>query len=295
MNTRPIFMEEWWMDAVCAGKAWQYILPEMPCLMRKRWWMRWITMPQQTQIGGMWVDTNTCTVTQAHDLATQIDAKLRELKLAYYYQQYPVGSPLPMEMKALGYKAKERITYRIDDLSDLDKVIGNFSKNKKRQLQKALSLHAERDMSIEDFYRFHTLCMASKGRKISYSREFLLVLNRKAQRADRAQVLSICNADGEVYAAAYLVWDDEYMYYLIPCFSKEHRDSGAGALLVLEAIKLAREKGLKFDFEGSMRRGIANHYRQFGATPTVYYSVEKLFRWPFAIALAINWLKNLRF
>lgn len=295
MANKPIFMENWWMDAVCAGKEWKEILPDMPCLLRKRWWMHYIVMPQETQIGGMWVNPDTCTATQTAELAQQIDTQLNELNLDYYYQQYPVGSPLPAALKELGYKVRERVTYRLNDLSDLDKVIDGFSKNKKRQLQKALSLHAERGMSAEAFYRFHTECMEQRKRKVSYSREFLLVLDRKAKRLEQSEVLSVCNADGEIYAAAYLVWDKDYMYYLIPCFSEAHKDSGAGALLVLEAIKLAREKGVKFDFEGSMVRSIANHYRQFGAKATTYYSVSKLYKWPFAIAMAINWFRNLRF
>jgi len=292
---RPIYMEKWWLDAVCAGKQWEEILPDMPCLIRKKWWMRWISMPQQTQIGGMWLDADTCTINLAREKAMQIDAKLREMKLDYYYQQYPVGSPLPMELKQLGYKVRERVTYRLEDLSDLDKVIDGFTKNKKRQLQKALSLHAERGMNVEDFYRFHTACMAERGRRINYSREFLLVLDRKLQRQQQRDILTVCDADGQVFAAAYLVWDKDYLYYLIPCFSEVHKDSGAGSLLVLEAIKMARELGLKFDFEGSMKRGIANHYKQFGAQPATYYGVEKLFHWPFAIALAINWFRNLKF
>jgi len=292
---KPIFMQPWWMDAVCAGKHWEEILPDMPCLIRNKWWMRWIVMPQQTQIGGMWLDPHECTIAQAHDKALMIDAKLREMKLDYYYQQYPVGSPLTEELRQLGYKVRERVTYRLDDLSDLDKVIDNFSKNKKRQLQKALSLHVEYDMNAEDFYRFHTSCMAERNRRVSYSREFLLVLDRKLKRLNQSRIIKICNADGEVFAAAYLIWDQDYLYYLIPCFSEAHKDSGAGSLLALEAIKQARELGRKFDFEGSMKRGIANHYRQFGAQPATYCSVEKIFRWPFALALVINWFRNLKF
>jgi len=283
---KPIYMEQWWLDAVCAGKHWEEILPDMPCLIRNRWWMRWVAMPQQTQIGGMWVDPQICTIAQVHEKAVQIDAKLREMNLHYYYQQYPVGSPLPQELKQLGYKIKERVTYRLDDLSDLDKVIDGFSKNKKRQLQKALSMHAECGMNVEDFYRFHMECMAERGKQVSYSREFLLVLDRKLQRQQQREILRISDADGHTMAAAYLIWDQDYVYYLIPCVSEVKKDSGAGALLALESIKFARKIGRKFDFEGSMKRGIANHYKQFGATPTIYYGVEKLFHW---IAFPLRW------
>ena len=60
----PIFMQPWWLDAVCAGKEWDVLLAEdeqgniigaMPYLLRKRAWYKYIIMPQQTQIGGIWV------------------------------------------------------------------------------------------------------------------------------------------------------------------------------------------------------------------------------------------------
>jgi hypothetical protein len=293
----PIFMQDWWMDAVCAGKQWDVLLSydsngniqaAMPYLIRKKAWMKYIVMPQQTQIGGIWIANDSRD--QVTEICQDFTRQLENLGLSYYYQHYPIGSPVVDTMCTLGFKTKERVTYRIEDLSDLDKVINAFSKNKKRQLQKALSLHADMNMSAEDFYRFHVQCLQEQGKQISYSREFLLVLDRKTQRLEQSQILSICNADNEVLAAAFLVWDKQSMYYLIPCYAPAHKDSGAGALLVLEAIKLARQKGVAFDFEGSMIRGVANHYKQFGSTRTLYYGVEKYYKWYFWFANAYNWL-----
>ena len=249
-------------------------------------------MPQQTQIGGIWVTAEiTGDKWRTAEVCRQISEKLNTLNLAYYYQQYLPGSLCVDAMRALGYKTHERITYRVDDLSDLDALIASFSKNKRRQLQKSLSLHAERKMDPEDFYRFHVHCMQARKRKISYSREFLMVLERKARRLGQSEILSICNADGHPYAAAFLVWDKHNMYYLIPCYDPAFSESGAGALLALEAMKLAREKHVHFDFEGSMDRGTAKHYKQFGSTPTIYYSVEKFYKPLFRIAI---WLQKIR-
>ena len=222
----PIMMMPWWMDAVCAGKEWDVLFAEdeegnilgaMPYLLRKRAWYKYIVMPQQTQIGGIWVTAEiTGDKWRTAEVCRQISEKLNTLNLAYYYQQYLPGSLCVDAMRALGYKTHERITYRVDDLSDLDALIASFSKNKRRQLQKSLSLHAERKMDPEDFYRFHVHCMQARKRKISYSREFLMVLERKARRLGQCEILSICNADGHPYAAAFLVWDKHNMYYLIP-------------------------------------------------------------------------------
>lgn len=298
----PIFMTDWWMDAVCAGKEWDVLLSidkngtiqaALPYLIRKRAWMRYIVMPQMTQIGGIWLrddlhNNPTLILQICKDFTTQLDA----LNLAYYYQHYPIFSPMPNYMQTMGFKINKRTTYQILDLSNIDNIIEAFSKNKKRQLQKALSLHADTQMTAEEFYRFHLQCMRTQGKEISYTREFLLVLDRKTQRKNQSTILSIRNLDNQVLAAAFLVWDKHKMYYLIPCYDPTHKESGASALLVLEAIKLARKEGVIFDFEGSMVKGIANHYKQFGSTPTTYYSVEKYYHWWFWFANAYNWFKE---
>ena len=300
----PIFMTPWWMDAVCAGKEWDVLLAEdeegnilgaMPYLLRKRAWYKYIIMPQMSQIGGIWVNAATTAdrwITA--EVCRQISEQLDKMGLAYYYQQYLPGSLCVDAMRALGFKTHERVTYRVEDLSDLDKLICSFSKNKRRQLQKALSLHTEHLMSIEDFYRFHTHCLQTRKRRISYTREFLLVLERKARRLGQCEVLSVCNADGQPYAAAFLVWDKNYMYYLIPALDYAFNDSGAGALLALEAMKLAREKHVLFDFEGSVNRSIARNYKQFGTIPVSYFSVEKYYKPIFRLAIFFQRLREWR-
>ena len=189
----PISMMPWWLDAVCAGKEWDVLLAEdedgqiagaMPYLLRKRAWHKFIVMPQLSQIGGIWVTPEvTADKWKTAEVCRKIVEQMDTMGLSYYYQQYLPGSLCVDAMRALGFKTRERVTYRMEDLSNLDAVIDGFSKNKKRQLQKALSLHAERTMEVEDFYRFHCRCLASRKRKISYTREFLLVLERKARRA----------------------------------------------------------------------------------------------------------------
>ena len=298
----PLFMQDWWMDSVCAGKHWDVLLQTdsngeivaaMPYLLGKRAWMQYIVMPQMTQIGGLWIKPEYHHHhTEIQQICQEICQQLDRLNVAYYYQHFPINSHAIEPFKSLGFKAKERITYRIEDLSNLDKLIAAFSKNKKRQLQKALSLHMDDTLGVEDFYRFHTESLQERGKQISYSREFLLVLDRKASRLQQRQIIAIRNANNELLAAAFLVWDKHSLYYLIPCYNEKYKDSGASALLVLEAIKLARKLGVAFDFEGSMIRGVANHYKQFGSTATQYYSIEKYYKWWFRLATLYNWIRE---
>lgn len=297
----PIFIQPWWLDAVCAGKEWDVLLCEdkegnilgaLPYLLRKRAWFKYILMPQMSQVGGIWVDPKiSADRWQISEVCRMLKEQLDQMGLAYYYQHFAPGSLCIDTVKTLGFKIKERVTYRINDLSDLDQLIQSFSKNKRRQLQKALSLHAEHAMDCEGFYQFHTQCLQAKGKKIRYTREFLLVLEKKAKRNGQCHILSICDADGKVHAAAFLVWDKNYMYYLIPTIDPTVGASGAGALLVLEAIKLAREKHLLFDFEGSIERGVAQHYKQFGSQAVTYYSVEKYYKPLFRF---VYWIQKIR-
>lgn len=298
----PIYLKDWWMDAVCAGKQWDVLLSmdedgnvraALPYLFRQRHKIRYIIMPQMTQIGGIWFREDIRDSQEVvQSICQEFAQQLAEMRLSYYYQHFLPGSPAPACLKQMGFTVRERVTYRINDLSNLDDVINAFSKNKKRQLQKALSLHADYHMQAEDFYQFHAQCMHEQAKQISYSREFLLVIERKASRLQQCQFIAVKDADNITMAAAFLIWDAQTLYYLIPCYSPKYKNSGAGALLVLESIKLAREKGLAFDFEGSMIRGVANHYKQFGSTATPYYSVEKYYHWWFRLATLWNKLKT---
>lgn len=320
----PVMMQSWWMEAVCAGKEWDVMLftrrelekakskkqeaePDevvaaMPYLLRKRLWYRFIVMPQLTQFGGVWLNDEVQGSPELQErLAELIARRLREMKIAYYYQHFPVGNPMHYWLAQQRMKAEERVTYRIEHLTDDEEIEDSFSKNKKRQLQKAGDLSVDFNMTAEEFYGFHKQCMGERNRKLSYSREFLLVLERKARRAEQAAFIRITgpvdNAQ-KTLAAAFVVWDKRYMYYLIPAYLPSAAKSGASARLAQEAIRLAREKGLQFDFEGGNdSEGIANHYKQFASQPVTYYSVSKLYRPSFAILLWLNkcWEKMNRF
>lgn len=292
----PIFLRPWWLDAVCAGKYWDAILvyrddrviAAMPFLYREKWGglLRYVLMPQQTQIGGVWMEEGADPDYVTDEVIRQLEA----LHLDYYYQQFPLRSQLPQRFASRGFSVRERVTYCIEDLGDMASVYRHLSKNKSRQLKKALDagLVADHSLDAEQFYRLHRQCLSDQRRRISYSREFLLVLERKTRRLDQSTILAVRHPNGDICAAAYLVWDSRRLYYLIPFYNPRYRELGAGTLLAIEAMKVAKEKGLAFDFEGSMVHSIARHYRQMGGDPSLYYSVEKYYRWWFVVILKIR-------
>lgn len=325
----PVMMQPWWMDAVCAGKQWDVLLftrseiqnttspsdeaPDevlavMPYLIRRRMGYTFVVMPQMTAFGGVWMTQELQASPDMQErLAKLIVSRLKSMRIAYFYQQFCVGNPMPHWLAKRGMKVERRVTYCIDDLSDIEDVEGAYSKNKKRQLLKAEDLEVDMDMSAEEFYKFHSACMVERGKKLSYSREFLLVLERKARRAGQCAILRISGQPSTVtgqqspvterhtLAAAFVVWDKRYLYYLIPAYLPSEAKSGASARLADEAIRLAKSKGLQFDFEGGNDdEGIANHYKQFGSHAVNYQSVSKVYRPSFRILLKLNSLREKR-
>ena len=276
----PLFMRDWWMDAVCVGKHWE-LIAGMPCLLRERVGMRFVVMPQQTQIGGLWCSKqdSLMLVQQRAALlqkAAEIDKELRQRHLDYYYQHFPIGSPLPEELKKLGFSIRKHTTYRIDNLQDMDAVRSGYSENKKRQIRKAAALELV-EVSPERFYIFHKKCLKDQGKEIAYSEAFFRSLDAACEAHDARAILGLQDVSGALHAAVYLVYDRNTCYFLIPCYAPQFGSSGAGARIVDEAIQFAAKHSKTFDFEGSMIPGVANHYAQFGSTAAYFYEVERVY------------------
>lgn len=121
----PLMMQPWWMDAVCAGKEWDVILVEsqkskddsrsasgvenaedadsqaepkilgaMPYLLRKRLGRKYILMPQQTQIGGIWVDPSiTDNRWEIARVCQAIDQQLKQMHLSLLLPAVPHRQP----------------------------------------------------------------------------------------------------------------------------------------------------------------------------------------------------------
>lgn len=283
----PISMMPWWLDSVCAGKEWNVLFAEdennnilgaMPYLLCKRAWFKYISMPPLSQTAGIWVTAEvTSDRWKTAEVCRQFKEQLDAMSLTYYYQQYLPGSLCVDAMRGLGFKIKEHVTYCVNDLSDMDVLLKSFSKEKHRLLQKSSTLHVEHVMEIEDFCRFYAQCQKTDRHLPRYSREFLVVLERKARRLHQCEIMSICNAEGVPYAAALLLWDKRSLYYIIPASDIIFNESGAAVLLVLEAMKLAREKHVHFDFYHTDHHA-AKDFMQYGTVPVRFYSVERSYK-----------------
>ena len=167
-----------------------------------------------------------------------------------------------------------RYTYRIECTKDLDSIWAGFRENARREIRKAqrrVEVLPLRD--VEAFVatlrkmpsRGHQAADESVVRRIadaSLSRECLLML-----------VAS--DSHGEPVACALLVSDNACLYYLLAERNDHDGASGAPSLLIWESIRHAHERGLAFDFEGSMIQPVERFFRAFGARQLPYVRVTR--------------------
>lgn len=299
-TTLPLTMQPWWMDAVCAGKHWDVLLATnsdgqiigaLPYLIQKHLGLSYIAMPEMTMTNGIWLDPAiTEDRWQIAEACKQLSEQLQAMRLGYYYQLYPIGSRAAQAMAGLGFRLRKGQTWRIEYPDETEKLISHFSKTRQRLLQRAQTLQTDHHIDGEDFYRFHAQCMREQRKRITYTREFLLVLERKLSRRNQCRFIAIRDGEQRLHAAAFVVWDEHTLYYYITSQNPTFRNSGADITLTLEAIKLARELHLAFEWRDVPFNALQLS-REYGATPTTYHSVERCYHPIFKLAV---WYHKLR-
>lgn len=247
------------------------VLAAMPYEVSKKFWLRHVNQPVLCPYGGVWFNPSVADdADKVAALYKRIDAKLSELRLMSYNQLFRPDCPSVHILDGLGFKFVTRGTYVLNDLSNLQRVIDGFSRGKRKKLEKLTLTYSVEDIEPEAFFYFHHFTLSQKKDKPTYSRETLLVMAEKAAERNQIRIFGVRNQDKDLLAAAVVVWDAHYAYLLLDTFDHDLPDSGARELLTLEALKIAHDRHLKFDFARHR-----SYLKNYGAKKTTFYSVHK--------------------
>lgn len=284
----PIMLQPWWLDAVCAGKHWDVILSEqegrivaaMPYLRDKKLGLSTIHMPLETSWGGIWLaQSEYIHISNRNDqllraVAEDISNQLRRTDIVYYTQTYLPHSPIVKLLDKQGFRLTAHGTYHIPYQPDWKRMIGHITERKDSLIRRAEHCTVSTDMTAEELYRFYLLTLSRQRKaRVRFSREFLLVLERKARRNGVSQIVCVKDTSGQVQAAALVVWDKRTLYYLFSCYTPAAKTNGARERLKMECIRIAWEKKLLFD-TCSGRFG-----RSYGARRVTFYRASQSLRW----------------
>ena len=287
----PIFSKSWWMDAVCGPDNWdvwlydngEQILAAMPYYMEQRGPYRYITKAPLTQNNGLLFrkDDTRKAVTEAELQEKIINAAcafIKEMGVDVYEQQFHHSFQNWQPFFWNNYTNVLRYTYVILDTSDIDQVFSNFSANYRKNIRKGQRLtHVSTDISPDCFYDEHEKIFLKQGLAVPISREFWHRLYQACQAHDAGRLICARDNQENIHSLMYVIWDEKAMYLILGGYIPEFSSSQSYPALTYHSICMAHEKGLSYDFEGSMIHRIAKSFRQFGGIPMPYYRIRKVF------------------
>lgn len=289
-DTIPLFSQYWWMDTICEDN-WDVIIVEennkvvasLPYFITDDNNRKEIKKATLTQNNGIWIKypenlKYEKKLSYEKKVMNKIIDNIELLNLKRYQQyfHYSVQNWLPFYWR--GFSQTTRYTYVIENISNLEEIISSFNPNIRNQIRKAKkSVSVSDDMSIENFYAINKMTFTRQGIDMPYSVDLLKRLDNECVRRKCRKILFAFDKDGNIHSAAYFVFDNDSIYYLMSGSNPDFRHSQSLTLLIFEGIKIAHSLNKKFDFEGSMKENIENFFRQFGAKQKSYYNIYKDF------------------
>jgi hypothetical protein len=276
-----VFEQPWWLDIV-APNAWKEILVEEEGEIIARWPIvikgNSVIMPEMTQTLGFWLSENKFN----SDLYFNERKRITNLLLEQLPQNKNINIRcdskvdyfLPMHWKQ--FAISPCISYRINDLTDVDAIFNRFNNIVKKNLRYSSKRVIVKSIDdIEILLMLLDKTFSIQNRKNPFSKDLIRNIYSACKARNAGRLLYAIDKDGNIYSGVLSVYDKNVCYGLLGGTDPKYRSSGAHTLLLWEEIKFASTVSKSFDFEGSMIEGIEDYFRQFGGTPIVYYKIQK--------------------
>jgi Acetyltransferase (GNAT) domain len=280
-----IFQQPWWLDAVAPGRWGQAVVERdgrtvarLPYAVRGRGRWRMLTQPPLTQTLGPWIERSSAkranALSDEMDLLTAVEAALPPAEAFLQHFSPTMLNALPFFWA--GYRIEVQYTYRLEGLRSEEALWDGLRGNIRREIRKARKrVEIRDDLGLDRFHSVWAKTFSRQGLEPPHSLARLGRLDAAcAGRGARAMLFAQDEAD-LIHAVAYVVWDEHAAYYLLGGSDPALRTSGAGSVLMWEAIMRAQQVTDTFDFEGSMLKPVERFFRAFGSRQAPYLRVSR--------------------
>ena len=290
-----IFIQPFWLDAVVGSENWDVIINEkggkifgvLPYSFEKTKNGIIIKEGKLTQKSGIYINypqnqKYTSKLSFERKVINTLIEELEKKDIKSYSQNfdYSFTNWLPFYWKH--YNQTTRYTYVIENTSDYDNIYNEIDSTTKNIIRKAEKIvKVKKDMNIEEFYEINKMTFDRKNIQIPYDINVLKKIDKVCSEKNCREIFYAEDENNNIHAAIYVIWDKESMYYLLGGINPLYKNSNSTSLLLLEAIKLACNMGLKFDFEGSMNKDIEKFFSSFGGIQKQYFTISKDFKFNF--------------
>lgn len=302
----PIFSQPWWLDAVCGSDNWGVhvleksgqFLGAMPYYVENRNGYEIITKAHHSQNNGIIMSYQpdmkyVAKLDRQEEVINEMCDYIDSLGVDKYEQQYHYSFTNILPFKWRGYKEMVRYTYVIDDTSNMDKICADFKYIVRNQIKKAEKIVTIKEgMDVETFYKINKLSYDRQRMEVPFSLKLLTRIEKCCTDHNCRKIVYAEDKEGNIHSVAYLVWDDESLYFLINGIDMDYAWSQSNSLLIKESIRIAHTLGKRFDFEGSVLKQIEHIFRGFGAEQKMYFRIYKSFNENMDENLVNSWAKN---
>lgn len=289
----PIYSKPWWMDAVCGEENWDVwlyekgdnILAAMPYYKEKRQKYNYITKAPLTQNNGIIfaypTDEKMKNIAKQKFEEEVIEHACQFIETLYldvYEQQYhyQFGYYLPFFWNR--YTCIPRITYVIEDTSDIERMWSEMSSNYRKNVKKGMKNSIIKEgLSEKQFYIEHERVFRRQNLVCPFGYDLWRRLYKTCVQNNACKIMYAETQNAEIASVLFIVWDEQSMYHLLGGSMPGYQQLATYNALTWQAICMASDMGIKYDFEGSVIKNISKSFREYGGTPKLYYRIRKVF------------------
>ena len=274
----PLFGQDWWWDAVCLPQnRHEIVFRDKKGSVRGLWRMAEVRrmgifqvygMPSLTQHAGVYLADRQDFI----NLLSQLPPKKNLcLNLGFKLNDKEV-----QWLQGQGIHVEKRVSHRLEDLSDLEKVyqgVKTTRRQKIRRAERSLSVFYPDD--IEPLIELQAETFRRRGMKNLYPPQTVRKLYQAVKEHQAGKLIALKDSQDRIVACGLFVHDNSICYCLTHGVRKLEHDLGAGSLLLWKGIEYAAKRGVAFDFEGSNIKQIADFNLSFGASEGSYFRLER--------------------
>jgi hypothetical protein len=273
----PLFCQPWWLDITAGADNWDALISKhadgtvqavWPFGKKKQLGFTRIFLPAYTPYLGPQLfypdqlneyEHRSFEHKVIEDLLSRLP-KARDIRF-----KWTVGYDNWMPFYWQGFEQTTRYTYISKPIASEEEQLRTLKNSVRRQIKKAeAELEVQESADVTSVLRLYESSLEQQAAGHAADEGLLRKLHDKITEHQSGTILEARSGE-EVVAALYLVWDQEQMYYLYGGQDIKSKDSGAKTYLFWKALRMASERQLTFNFEGSMIPGVERFFRGFGA------------------------------
>ncbi|MGD9531183.1 GNAT family N-acetyltransferase [Pseudonocardia sp.] len=283
------FEQPWWLEAVAPGR-WGATVVErqgevvarLPYVRKQKLGLTVLTQAPLTRFVGPWLRPSEGKYEKRLGVERELMGELIDGLPPHdvYRGNFAPAVTNWLPFYWAGFESTVRYTYRIDDLSDPDRLWSELGGNVRSRVKRAakgveVRTDLESELVLEEVLRINHRLFERQGLGVSFGDDLARRLDAACRARGAREIVTASDAKGRVQSALYLVRDATTTYLLYGGTDPEFRSSGVNSLVVWEAIRLASQTSQHFDFLGSMIEPVERVNRSFGARQVPYFFVTR--------------------